>query len=147
MNITVVFLSCFDLNTLLYIIPDDGGRPSKHVGGVKKLYPYVYCTCKASSVFLKTYPQPLPFGQSERSSFTLTQHNGQIYSSAYFKIYISEWKKNRKIKDSGPNGRKWYGVTYCYTNTTPHTHRGRTLSHMGLHGNWFPFCTQTKRRN
>ena len=56
MNITVVFLSYFVLNISVCIIPDDGGGPSKHVGGIKKLYPYVYCTCKASSVFFKDVP-------------------------------------------------------------------------------------------
>jgi len=51
----------------------------------------------------------------------------------------------RKIKDSEPNGGKWYGVTYCYTNTTPHT--GRKVSDVGLHGNWFSFCTQAMRHH
>jgi len=39
MNISDVLLSHFVLNILACIIPDDGGGPSKHVGGTKKLCP------------------------------------------------------------------------------------------------------------
>jgi len=97
MNISDVLLSHFVLNILACIIPDDGGGPSKHVGGTKKLCPMYIAHGKIPlCFFFKMYPQPLPFGQSERPSYTLTQqHNGQIYSSVYFMIYISEGKTGR----------------------------------------------------
>jgi hypothetical protein len=33
------------LNLLLCMLPDDEGWLQKHVGGIKKLYFLVYCTC------------------------------------------------------------------------------------------------------
>jgi hypothetical protein len=33
-------------HTLLWFLPEDGGRSVKHVAEIKKLYLYVHCMCK-----------------------------------------------------------------------------------------------------
>jgi hypothetical protein len=93
MNITVVFLSYFVLNILLCIIPDDDGGQSKHVGGIKKCIPKYIAHAKLPLIFFLRRTLNLCPSVSLRGQ--VTQHNGQIYSSVYFEIYISEWKTRR----------------------------------------------------